>query len=60
MMARIPFGVPFGEFALAATLLIIAFVGTIWLSGKIYRTAILIYGKKVNWKELWKWLSYKG
>ena len=60
MMARIPFGVPFAEFALAATLLILAFIGTIWLSAKIYRTGILIYGKKLTWRELLKWLTYNN
>jgi ABC-2 type transport system permease protein len=60
MMARIPFGVPYGELALSVVLLILAFVGTIWLSAKIYRTGILIYGKKLTWSELWKWLTYKG
>ena len=60
MMARIPFGVPYGELALSIVLLILAFVGTIWLSAKIYRTGILIYGKKITYRELWKWLMYKN
>jgi len=60
MMARIPFGVPYSELALSVILLILAFVGTIWLSAKIYRTGILIYGKKLTYKELWKWLTYKN
>ena len=60
MMARIPFGVPYGELALSVVLLILAFLGAIWLSAKIYRTGILIYGKKMNWRELWKWLTYKN
>ena len=59
MMARIPFGVPYSEVALSMVLLILAFIGTIWLSGKIYRTGILIYGKKITYSELWKWLTYK-
>jgi len=58
MMARIPFGVPYGELALSVVLLILAFIGAIWLSAKIYRTGILIYGKKMNYRELWKWLKY--
>ena len=58
MMARIPFGVPYGELALSMILLVLAFVGAIWLSAKIYRTGILIYGKKMNYRELWKWLTY--
>ena len=60
MMARIPFGVPYGELALSMILLILAFIGTIWLSAKIYRTGILIYGKKLTYRELWKWLTYKN
>ena len=60
MMARIPFGVPYGEIALSAVLLILAIIGTIWLSAKIYRTGILIYGKKLTYRELWKWLTYKN
>ena len=58
MMARIPFGVPYSELALSVVLIILAFTGTIWLSAKIYRTGILIYGKKMNWREIWKWLTY--
>jgi len=57
MMARIPFGVPYGEVALSAALLILAFIATIWLSAKIYRTGILIYGKKLSYGELWKWVK---
>ena len=59
MMARIPFGVPYPELALAMVLLVLTFIGAIWLSAKIYRTGILIYGKKMTYRELWKWLTYK-
>jgi ABC-2 type transport system permease protein len=41
-------------------LLVGTFILTTWLAGKIYRTGILMYGKKVNWKEMGKWLFYKG
>jgi len=58
MLVRIPFGVPFWELFLSATILILTFIGTTWLGGKIYRTGILMYGKKVNYKEIWKWLRY--
>ncbi len=58
MMVRIPFGVPYWELALSITLLIFTFIGTTWMAAKIYRTGILMYGKKVNYKELWKWLRY--
>lgn len=40
--------------------LVLAFIGTVWLAGRIYRTGILMYGKKASYKELWKWLFYKN
>ncbi len=58
MMVRIPFGVPYWEIALSMTLLIGGFIFTTWLAAKIYHTGILMYGKKVNYKELWKWIRY--
>jgi ABC-2 type transport system permease protein len=58
MMIRIPFGVPYSDLLLSMGLLVIGFLGATWLAGKIYRTGILMYGKKVNYKELWKWLRY--
>jgi ABC-2 type transport system permease protein len=58
MMVRIPFGVPYWELALSMVLLVAGFIFTTWLAAKIYRTGILMYGKKVNYKELWKWLKY--
>ncbi|MDF1673640.1 MAG: ABC transporter permease [Vicingaceae bacterium] len=61
MMVRIPFGgVETWELLLSMVLLIGGFVGTTWIAGKIYRTGILMYGKKVTYKELWKWLFFKG
>lgn len=60
MMARIPFGVPPWEILLSMFLLAASFVFMVWLSGKIYRTGILMYGKKASWKELAKWLRYKS
>lgn len=59
MMVRIPFGVPYTELILSMTMLIAGFLGATWLAAKIYRTGILMYGKKVNYKELWKWIRYK-
>ncbi len=58
MMARIPFEVPFLQVLASAALLILTFLGTTWLAGKIYRTGILMYGKKVTYRELWKWIKY--
>ena len=60
MMARVPYGVPYWQLGLSAFFLIITFMGTIWMAGKIYRTGILMYGKKVSYGELWKWLKYKN
>ncbi len=59
MMARLPFGVPVYQIIISISLLFASFVGTTWLAGKIYRTGILMYGKKVTWRELSKWLFYK-
>jgi len=58
MMMRIPFGVPYWQVALSAGLLLLTFVLTTFLAGKIYRIGILIYGKKVSYSDLWKWLRY--
>jgi ABC-2 type transport system permease protein len=59
MMARIPFGVPGWQLALSAALLVLGFLGTTWMAGKIYRTGILMYGKKITFKEVGKWLMKK-
>lgn len=60
MMLRVAMGVPIWEFVLSAVLLIGGFLLTTWLAGKIYRTGILMYGKKVNYRELWKWIRYSN
>ncbi|KJS05522.1 MAG: hypothetical protein VR77_07970 [Flavobacteriales bacterium BRH_c54] len=60
MMVRIPFGVETWELLLSMALLVLGFLGATWMAAKIYRTGILMYGKKITYKELWKWLSYKG
>lgn len=60
MMVRIPFGVPFWQLALSFGLLVVTFLLTTLMAAKIYRTGILMYGKKVTYKELWKWLTYKS
>ena len=51
MMVRIPFGVPAYQIILSMVLLILGFIFTTWLAGKIYRTGILMYGKKVSYRE---------
>lgn len=58
MMVRIPFGVPWTEVILSALLLIAGFVLTTWLASRIYRTGILMYGKKISYAELWKWIRH--
>ena len=58
MMIRIPFGVPYWQLGISITILILTFVLITWLSAKIYRTGILMYGKKPTLKEIWKWLKY--
>ncbi|PID89319.1 MAG: ABC transporter permease [Bacteroidia bacterium] len=58
MLVRIPFGVPIGELFLSMGLLVVTFLLITWIAAKIYRTGILMYGKKVSYKELWKWLRY--
>jgi ABC-2 type transport system permease protein len=59
MMARIPFNPPVAEIILSMGILVLTFLAMTWLAGKIYRTGILMYGKKVNYRELIKWLRYK-
>ncbi|MFL5808802.1 MAG: ABC transporter permease, partial [Flavisolibacter sp.] len=60
MMSRIPFGVPdtvpYWQLGLSMALLVAGFLLTTWLSAKIYRTGILLYGKKPTWKEMIKWI----
>jgi len=58
MMIRIPFGVPYVELFASMAILVVSFLATTWMAGKIYRTGILMYGKKVSYRELWKWLKY--
>lgn len=55
MLGRIPFGVPWSEILLSMALLILFFLFCTWLAGRIYRTGILMYGKKGSWKEMMKW-----
>ena len=59
MMSRITNGVPLWELFFSLTALFASFFVTTWLAAKIYRTGILMYGKKTSWKEIGKWLFYK-
>lgn len=60
MMVRLPFGVPGWQLALSFGLLVLTFLLIVKIAAKIYRTGILMYGKKVTYKDLWKWLKYKS
>ena len=59
MMVRIPFGVPIWQVVVSAAILAGTFVLMTWIAAKIYRTGILMYGKKLSYKEIFKWLKYK-
>lgn len=60
MMIRIPAGdVRAWELILSVSLLLLSFWVTTWIAAKIYRTGILMYGKKVTYNEIWKWMRYK-
>ena len=58
MMIRLPFGIPLWEVALSGAILVASFFAVVGIAGKVYRVGILMYGKKVTWKELYKWLKY--
>jgi ABC-2 type transport system permease protein len=60
MMARIPFGVPYWQLFISMALMLVTFAAFVWMAAKIYRTGILMYGKKTSWHEMWKWLRYNG
>ena len=64
MMARVAHGVPdpvpYWQLITSMLLLILGFIGTTWVAAKIYRTGILLYGKKITWKEMWKWAFRKS
>lgn len=59
MLARIPYGVPMWQLVLSIVLLFLTFLGCAWLSAKIYKVGILMFGKKSTFKDLWNWLKQK-
>ena len=59
MLSRIPYGVPTWEIALSIALLALTFIVCAWVSAKIYKIGILMFGKKTTFKDLWKWLRMK-
>ena len=58
MMVRIPFGIPIWQVVVSVVLLAGTFIGMTWVAAKVYRTGILMYGKKPTYKEIFKWLKY--
>ena len=59
MIARLPFGVPAWEIVVSLLILVATFAVCAWLSAKIYKVGILMFGKKSSWKDLWNWLKQK-
>ena len=60
MITRLPYGVPTWELILSGSLLVVTFIFMTWLAAKVYRTGILLYGKKHSWGEIWKWIRYSN
>ncbi len=61
MMIRVAIGIEAADMwqvYLSMALLIVSFIGAVWLSGKIYRVGILMYGKKPSIREIIKWINY--
>ncbi len=56
MAVRAPFDVPISEIIGSFVVLVVTFIFMVWVSAKIYRVGILMYGKKPNWKDLWTWI----
>ena len=59
MMIRIPFDVPAWQLILSMALMVVGFLGTTWMAGRVYRIGILMHGAKVNYKVIFKWLMSK-
>ena len=60
MMVRVAMGVPTMDLVISMISLVLGFLGTVWVAAKIYRTGILMYGKKVSYGEILKWIKFKG
>lgn len=58
MMTRIPFGIPIWQIIVSLIILIVSFIALTWIAAKIYRTGILMYGKKITYKEIAKWIKH--
>ncbi len=60
MPVRLPFDPPWWQIAVSVMALILFTIFVVWLAGRVYRVGILMYGKKASFKELSKWIFYKG
>ncbi len=60
MMGRITYDVPWWQLGLSMLLLVLCFLLFTWITAKIYRTGILMYGKKVTWREMTRWAFRKN
>ncbi|MDX2196398.1 MAG: ABC transporter permease [Cytophagales bacterium] len=58
MMVRYPFGVESWQLACSAVVIMVTFVIFTYISAKIYRTTLLLYGQKPTYRQIWKWLWY--
>lgn len=58
MLIRLPSGVPFTDLLLSMVLLVAFFLFSVWFAAKVYRVGILMYGKKITYRDLFKWLKY--
>lgn len=59
MIVRIPFGVPVIDLVISGVILIATFLFITWMAARIYKTGILMFGSKVTYKELWKWIKIR-
>ncbi len=57
MMVRLPYDVPFWQLALSVVLLFATAAALVWVAARIYRTGILLYGKKTSFKEILRWIK---
>jgi ABC-2 type transport system permease protein len=60
MVVRSPFGIPWSQVLISALILLFTFVFFVWMTGRIYRVGILMYGKKPSWRQLGKWIFRKN
>lgn len=57
MMVRLPYDVPLWQLVLSIVLLYATAAACVWLAARIYRTGILLYGKKHSFKEIMRWIK---